>query len=148
LKKSLKKAAKRLIRVAGDLILDTSAVVAHLRGNAAVTAPMQACLNAGKTLYLPLTAWAELLYGAYRSDQPERESATIEMFARGTVRFYPTDRTADLYARTKQALAEVGAQIPENDLWIAAFALEHNLPLATRDEHFLRIAGLSMLDWR
>ncbi len=95
----------------GDLILDTSAAVAHLRGIAPVTAQMQACLDAGKTLY-------------------------------------PADGTADAYARIKQSLAAVGMMIPENDLWIAAFALEHSLPLATRDEHFTRIPGLSMLDWR
>lgn len=39
--------------MAGDLILDTSAAVAHLRGIATVTAQMQACLAAGRTLYLP-----------------------------------------------------------------------------------------------
>jgi tRNA(fMet)-specific endonuclease VapC len=26
--------------------------------------------------------------------------------------------------------------IPENDLWIAAIAIQHGLTLATRDEHF------------
>jgi len=45
--------------MAGDLILDTSAVVAHLCGIATVTAQMQICVDAGKTLYLPLTAWGE-----------------------------------------------------------------------------------------
>jgi tRNA(fMet)-specific endonuclease VapC len=113
-----------------------------------VTAQMQASLDAGKTLYLPLTVWGELLYGAYRSDRPERELANMIEFARGIVRLYPTDQTADTYAKIKQALAAAGMLIPENDIWIAAFAVEHNLPLAARDEHFLRIPGLTMLDWR
>ena len=94
--------------MAGDLLLDTSAVVAHLRGIATVTAQMQTCLRAGNTLYLPLTAWGELLYGAYHSGRFERELANLEEFALGTVRLYPTDRTADAYAKTKQALAVVG----------------------------------------
>jgi len=132
----------------GSLLLDTSAAVAHLRGVAAVTARMQSCLDANEVLYLPLTAWGELLYGAYHSDRPKRELANLAEFARGTVRLYPTDKTADAYARIKQALAANGALIPENDIWIAAFAMEHGLPLATRDEHFRCIAGLNMLDWR
>jgi tRNA(fMet)-specific endonuclease VapC len=134
--------------MAGDVILDTSAAVAHLRGVTAVTAQMQTCLNAGKTIYLPLTAWGELLYGACRSDRPEREFANLDEFVRGMVRLYPTDQTAEAYAKIKQALAVTGALIPENDIWIAACAIEHNLPLVTRDEHFLRISGLSTLDWR
>ncbi|HVU37779.1 MAG TPA: PIN domain-containing protein [Opitutales bacterium] len=134
--------------MAGDLILDTSAAVAHLRGIATVTAQMQACLAAGRTLYLPLTAWGELLYGVYRSDHPERELAILLEFARGMVRLYPTDETADVYAKIKRALAMAGSPIPENDIWIAAFAIERNLPLAARDEHFLRISGLTLLDWR
>ena len=134
--------------MAGDLVLDTSAAVAHLRGIATVTVQMQACLDAGKTLYLPLTVWGELLYGAYRSDRPERELANLAEFARGLVRLYPTDQTADAYAKIKQTLAASGALIPENDIWIAAFAVEHNLPLAARDEHFRRVSGLTTLDWR
>jgi len=90
--------------VTGDAILDTSAAVAHLRGVAAVTARLRAKLAAQETVYLPLTAWGELLYGAYHSGRPERELANLAAFAPGTVRLLPTDRTADEYARLKQAL--------------------------------------------
>lgn len=132
----------------GDVILDTSAAVAHLRGVAAVTARLQTLLRAQETLYLPLTAWGELLFGAYHAGQPARELANLAEFARGTMRLLPTDRTADEYAKLKQALAVAGAPIPENDIWIAAYALEHGLPLATRDAHFVRVPGLLVQDWR
>ena len=36
----------------------------------------------------------------------------------------------------------------ENDSRIAALALEYPLPLAARDAHFDRIAGLQVLKWR
>lgn len=132
----------------GDVILDTSAAVAHLRGVAAVTARMQTLLRAQETLYLPLTAWGELLFGACHGGQPARELANLAEFARGTVRLLPTDRTADEYAKLKQALAAAGTPIPENDIWIAALALEHGLPLDTRDAHFARVPGLVVQDWR
>lgn len=35
-----------------------------------------------------------------------------------------------------------GTPVPDNDLWIAALALEHDLTLITRDRHFERIAQL------
>jgi predicted nucleic acid-binding protein len=134
--------------VTGDVILDTSVVVAHLRGVSSVTARLQAVLRAQETLYLPLTAWGELLFGAYHAGQPARELANLTEFAQVTVRLLPTDRTADQYARLKQALAAAGAPIPENDIWIAACALDNGLPLATRDAHFFRVPGLIVQDWR
>jgi predicted nucleic acid-binding protein len=32
--------------------------------------------------------------------------------------------------------------------YLPAVALEHGLPLATRDAHFQRVPGLTVLDWR
>jgi predicted nucleic acid-binding protein len=134
--------------VTGDILFDTSAAVAHLRGVASVTARLQAALSAQQTLYLPLTAWGELLFGAYHARQPARELANLTEFAVATVMLLPSERTADEYARLKQTLAVAGALIPENDIWIAAYALEHRLPLATRDAHFDSVPGLIVQDWR
>jgi predicted nucleic acid-binding protein len=92
--------------VTGDLILDTSAVVAHLRGKPEATAPMRRALEEDRTLYLPLTAWGELLYGAYHGEREARKLANLEEFARVTVRLLPNERTAEAYARAKQALGE------------------------------------------
>ncbi len=132
----------------GDAVLDTSVAVAHLRGVKAVTAQLHAKLRAQETLYLPLTAWGELLYGAYHADQLERELANLAQFTPAVVRLMPTEHTAEKYARLKQSLATAGSPIPENDMWIAAYALEHGLPLVTRDAHFTRVAGLTVLEWR
>jgi len=40
-----------------------------------------------------------------------------------------------------------GRPIPENDIWIAAVALQHGLPLATRDDHFNEVDGLRVENW-
>jgi len=45
-------------------------------------------------------------------------------------------------------LKTAGTPLPENDVWIAAFAIERSLPLATRDAHFAHVPGLTVLDWR
>ena len=60
----------------------------------------------------------------------------------------PTETTAKEYGRIKAELAVAGTPIPENDVWLAAQAMEHGLPLATCDAHFARIKGLVVLDWR
>ncbi|MBA3472116.1 MAG: VapC toxin family PIN domain ribonuclease, partial [Rubrobacter sp.] len=40
-----------------------------------------------------------------------------------------------------------GRPIPENDIWIAAVALQHDLVLASRDSHFEHVEGLQLDRW-
>lgn len=51
------------------------------------------------------------------------------------------------YAETKTALRRKGKPIPENDIWIAAFALANDLTLVARDEHFDHVDGLRVERW-
>ena len=61
--------------------------------------------------------------------------------------FLPIQRsTVSLYIEIRRNLDELNAIIPENDLWIAASAVEHDLPLLTSDGHFRRVSGIKILD--
>lgn len=51
----------------------------------------------------------------------------------------PSRETAEHYERIFVQLRRAGTPVPDNDLWIAAQALEHDLVLITRDRHFERI---------
>jgi len=44
-------------------------------------------------------------------------------------------------------LFKKGNPVPENDIWIAALAMEHDLSLVTRDEHFKKIDDLKRTAW-
>jgi predicted nucleic acid-binding protein len=57
----------------------------------------------------------------------------------------PDVATAEIYARIAQTLEVKGTPIPENDIWIAAVALECDMPLATRDDHFRQVDRLDIL---
>lgn len=51
-------------------------------------------------------------------------------------------------AEAYQSLRALGIPIPDNDLWIAATAMRHEMPLVTRDcNHFSRIAGLELITY-
>jgi hypothetical protein len=54
----------------------------------------------------------------------------------------PGRETAEEYARLFVQLKRAGTPIPDNDLWIAALALQHNVMLVTRDHYFERIPQL------
>ena len=47
--------------------------------------------------------------------------------------------TAERYARIYTYLRKNGRQIPTNDLWIAASAMEHSAVLLTADSHFFHL---------
>jgi len=41
----------------------------------------------------------------------------------------------------------MGNPIPDNDIWIAAIAMEHDLTVLTGDKHFQAIDGLKLELW-
>jgi tRNA(fMet)-specific endonuclease VapC len=65
------------------------------------------------------------------------------LLSKATVRvLLPGRETAEHYARLFVQLKRAGTPIPDNDLWIAALALEHDLTVVTRDQHFQHIPQL------
>jgi tRNA(fMet)-specific endonuclease VapC len=51
------------------------------------------------------------------------------------------------YARIRDELRQKGRPVPENDLWIAALASQHNLRIVSRDVHFDEVTGLERVTW-
>jgi len=125
------------------VVLDTSIVVRHFRdGNA-----LASRFAGFEELYLPQPALAELYAGAFHSARPEKNVQQIERFLEA-VDVLPSDEaTPELYGRIFAQLAQAGTLIPQNDIWIAAIALQSGLPLATGDNHFQHVAGLQLLRW-
>lgn len=127
----------------GNVLLDTTIVIAHMRGDATLTAKMQQA----SLLYLPLIALGELYYGAYRSRNQANGLAQVRAFLKAVVVLHPGEATAEHYGEIKAGLAQTGTPIPQNDIWIAALAKEYQLPLAARDDHFKLVNALSLLAW-
>jgi predicted nucleic acid-binding protein len=50
--------------------------------------------------------------------------------------------TSRYFAQVKIRLRRLGQMIPENDIWIAAHALQYSAKLATFDAHFSVVEGL------
>jgi tRNA(fMet)-specific endonuclease VapC len=56
-------------------------------------------------------------------------------------------RTAKYYGQIKSQLKAKGSPIPENDIWIAALAMQYKLWVVTHDKHFNQIEGIHIIDW-
>jgi predicted nucleic acid-binding protein len=55
--------------------------------------------------------------------------------------------TTSHYAAVRDELLRRGTPIPENEVWIAALARQHRLPVVSRDEHFDRVPGIVRHGW-
>jgi tRNA(fMet)-specific endonuclease VapC len=127
----------------GKRLLDTNVIVAFLTEDQQV----QERLDAVPELLIPMVVMGELYYGAAHSGRPQQNVAMIETFARSCVLLGIDVETAQLYGSLKAEQRTKGRPLPENDLWIAACARQHNLVLVTRDRHFDQVAGLSTEIW-
>jgi len=123
--------------------LDTNIVSAHLRGDAAVGSQIQA----NPRLYLPVSVLGELYYGAYHTEHRDKQLARVRAFLPLVQIVHHDEEIAERYGKVKSRLAELGSLIPENDLWIAATCLVHDLTLASRDSHFKAVEGLALVRW-
>jgi tRNA(fMet)-specific endonuclease VapC len=124
------------IRVA----LDTNRLTDLFRGDSALAGQLEAC----DEIRIPLMVLGEIKAGLYGGNAGRRNEILLNrLLAKPTVGILlPARETAEQYARLFVQLKKAGTPIPDNDLWIAALALEHDLTLVTRDKHFQHIPQL------
>lgn len=92
--------------------------------------------------YLCLTTVGELHFGAAKSQQTEVNVTRIERLLTVCPLIPQNAHTGYHYGQVKAGLQRKGRPIPENDIWIAATAMQYGLVLATNDRHFDHVEGL------
>src|ERR1700732_2583966 len=136
-------AASGSTRKRGRYLLDTNIVTALFKQDAGVHAE----LAAAEQVLLPSTVLGELYYGAARSGRPQQNLEQLEEFAATCIILAVDHRTARVYGQIKDELTSRGRPIPDDDLWIASIARQHNLVLVTRDRHFSEVSGIQTEAW-
>jgi predicted nucleic acid-binding protein len=125
------------------VILDTNALSAFIDGDAGVGE----ILRRENTAAIPVIVLGEFRYGISGS----RHRAAYEKWLDNHLSSFDilavTHDTAVVYAAMRAALKQAGHPIPANDAWIAALALEHRLPVLSRDQHFDAVRGLHRKSW-
>ncbi len=125
------------------MILDTNALSAFIDGESAVGAR----LSVEPHVEIPVIVLGEFRYGISGS----RHRATYEQWLLDHLPEFEilavTEHTTVTYARVRVSLKKLGRPIPANDAWIAALALQHRLPVMSRDEHFDAVPGVRRETW-
>ena len=125
------------------MILDTNALSAFVDGEPDVGA----ILGLQHRAAIPVIVLGEFRYGI----QSSRHRKTYEEWLENHLRHFDllaiTAETTVPYASLRAALKRSGRPIPANDAWIAALAMQHRLPILSRDEHFDTLSGVQRISW-
>lgn len=125
------------------MILDTNALSALLRGDKGLAGLL------GKTsqLHLPVIVLGEYRFGLLSSRLRRSVEPLLKILENEAVILPVDSETVRPYAEVRDRLRRAGKPLPQNDTWIAALALQHELPIASLDKHFDAVAGVRRLSW-
>jgi len=130
--------AKKLILMSGRFILDTNIVIAIFSGENSI----KEHLLKTDEVFISSIVLEELFFGAFKSKRSKTNLNRISDFADSISILMCDNRYCISYGNGKNRLLDKGKPIPENDIWIAAVAMQNNLILVTRDAHFSEIDDL------
>jgi predicted nucleic acid-binding protein len=125
------------------MILDTNALSAFADGVHAVVQQ----IGTADELHVSVIVLGEYRLGIATSRRRREYEAWL---ARGRAFWNvlpAVEETAVHYASIRRQLKRAGALLPANDVWIAALARQHELPVLSRDAHFDAVPDLTRLSW-
>ena len=127
--------------IGNNAIVDSSILIEVMKGNKDVSAKLNAIPQA---LMNPIIL-SELYFGACLSGNPNKN---VNQIINAVQRFKLLNidaNTVQTFVSIKLDLSAKGTPIPENDIWIAASAVQHQLAVYTKDAHFKNIKNLNLI---
>jgi tRNA(fMet)-specific endonuclease VapC len=116
------------------ILLDTNRLTDVFRGDAASIR----IVESAREVWLPFVTLAEIKAGFLAGKRSATNEALLLAFLQlpQVEVAYADHETTEVYARLFLQLRRAGTPIPTNDLWIASLAVQHQLLLVSRDQHF------------
>ena len=126
-----------------NFAIDTTRYVDFMRGAREALTRFRSATE----ISVPFVVLAELRAGFLSGSKGAANEKNLARFlGRNGIRILlPDEASTHLYARVFASLRQKGTPIPTNDVWISALAIQHGLPLYTRDRHFDLVDGLAVL---
>ena len=125
------------------MILDTNALSAFVDGQAEIGAVLRLQHRAA----IPVIVLGEFRYGIAGSRHRKTYEAWLQTHLGAFDILGVTAETTLHYASLRTKLKTLGRPIPANDAWIAAIAIQHTLPILSRDQHFDALPDVRRIGW-
>ena len=128
-------------------LLDTNTCIQFLNGTSeAIRRQIEGLV--ARDIALCSVVKAELVYGALKSQRPQRNLARLRSFFSRFASMPFDDSAAEIYGDIRARLERAGTPIGPNDLYIAAIAKANGLTLVSHNAgEFGRVDGLRLEDW-
>ena len=125
------------------MLIDTNIYSYALKGESEVIEVLRKADEIG----FSVISIGELLSGFKKGGREKKNREELEEFLDSprVVVYSVNEDTAEFYAEVLNNLRKTGKPVPTNDIWIAAVAFQNGLKLFTKDSHFQKIAGLSLV---
>lgn len=125
------------------MILDTNALSAFVDGEGDVGS----ILRRQSRVLIPVIVLGEFRYGIAGSRHRRAYERWLDEHLSDFDLLSITPETTFPYATLRTDLRRQGRPIPANDAWIAALAIQHGMPILSRDEHFDAVADVQRIGW-
>ncbi|MEL6252718.1 MAG: type II toxin-antitoxin system VapC family toxin [Bacteroidota bacterium] len=126
-----------------SFVIDTNAYSAFKRGDEEA---VEVIIKAESIIFSSIVL-GELLAGFSLGSRYKKNLEELREFLdESKVLFLSVNaQTSEAYANIYKMLRENGTPIPTNDMWIAAMAMQLDLPVFTYDAHFENVNGLEIV---
>ena len=125
-------------------LVDTDWIILHFRGNQRVAHRLEELMPEG--IGISVVSMGELYEGLYRSSNPGSSEQALQLILSAIEVVNIDDEICRIYGQESGRLRAKNARIGDNDLWIGATALRHDLTLLTNNtRHFHRMQGLTII---
>lgn len=126
-----------------NYLIDTDTTIDYLSGRPTATHLLQSL--APQQLAISAVTYGEVYEGIHYGRNPAQALRVFRAFLRGITVLPVTRRIAHQFGIIRGDLRNRGLTIGDDDTFIAATAMHHNLTLVTRNlRHFQRVPGLVM----
>jgi tRNA(fMet)-specific endonuclease VapC len=127
--------------------LDTNIVSYFLKGNPTIVAKIRLENSKGNQFIIPPMVYFEIQNWLLKNKSTSKMLVFKKMYSSGGVG--AIDKTVlDIASTIKLKLQQQGKGISDDDLFIAAYCIRHDLPLVTNNtRHFIHIENIKIINW-
>ena len=128
-----------------DYLLDTNICIHYFKGQFGIKERIEKI--GFENFAISEITLAELIYGAEKSQQTEKNMKVVENFAE-KIEILPILSSLKIYGKEKARLRSIGKIIGDLDLFIGSTAIVNDMIMVTRNtREFERLNGISIENW-